>query len=63
MNNSELVMNINNKIINLLDDRTFNFEQFVKFIDYICYYIYNLLLDRNNKPCSYHIGNIIKKNK
>jgi hypothetical protein len=56
MNDSELVMNINNKISNLLEDRNFDFEYFKTIIDNICIDINKLLLDKNNIPCSYHTG-------
>ena len=60
INNSELLMNINKKISNLLSDRKFVFEPFQKLLDSLCLEINNLLLARNNRPCSYHIGFINK---
>ena len=60
INNSELLMNINKKISNLLSDRKFVFEHFQKLLDSLCLEINNLLLARNNRPCSYHIGFINK---
>ena len=60
INNSELLMNINKKISNLLSDRKFVFEPFQKLLDNLCLEINNLLLARNNRPCSYHIGFINK---
>ena len=60
INNSELLMNINKKISNFLSDRKFEFESFQKLLDSLCLEINNLLLERNNRPCSYHIGFINK---
>ena len=60
INNSELLMNINKKISNLLSDRKFVFEPFQKLLDSLCLEINNLLLARNNRHCSYHIGFINK---
>ena len=60
INNSELLMNINKKISNLLSDREFVFEPFQKLLNSLCLEINNILLARNNRPCSYHIGFINK---
>ena len=60
INNSELLMNINKKISNLLSDRKFVFEPFQKLLDSLCLEINNLLFEGNNRPCSYHIGFINK---
>ena len=60
INNSELLMNINKKISNFLSDRKFVLEPFQKLLDSLCLEINNLLLARNNRPCSYHIGFINK---
>ena len=60
INNSELLMNINKKISNLLSDRKFVLEPFQKLLDSLCLEINNLLFEGNNRPCSYHIGFINK---
>ena len=61
MNNSELFLSINQKISDLLEDRTYNHELFKKVIDNICFDINEILLEKkNNRPCSYHIGYINK---
>ena len=60
INNSELLMNINKKISNFLSDRKFEFESFQKLLGNLCLEINNILLARNNRPCSYHIGFINK---
>ena len=59
-NDSELFMNINKKISNLLSDRIFIYEPFQKLLDTLCLEINNLLLERDNRYCSYHIGYINK---
>jgi len=60
INNSELLMNINKMISNLLSDRIFIFEPFQKLLDSLCLEINNLLLERSNRTCSCHIGFINK---
>ena len=60
INNSELLMNINKKISNLLSDREFVYEPFQKLLNSLCLEINNLLLERKDRPCSYHIGFINK---
>ena len=60
MNNSELFLAINQKISDLLEDRTYKHELFKKLIDNICFDINEILLKRKNRPCSYHIGYINK---
>ncbi len=46
MNNSELFLSINQKISDLLEDRTYNHELFKKVIDNICFDINEISLEK-----------------
>ena len=57
----ELSSAINQKLSDHLEGRTFNFELFQKVIENICEDINKILLARDNKPCSMHVGYINKR--
>ncbi len=53
---SDEIMNINKKIQDNLEGRNYNFEKCSKYIENIVNDINNILLQRKNRPCSYHLG-------
>ena len=57
----ELSSSIEQKLSDHLEGRTFNFELFQKVIENICEDINKILLARDNKPCSMHVGYINKR--
>ena len=58
--NKQLFSEINQKISENLDGKTFNYELFENVIDNICKDINEVLLAKENKPCSFHTGYINK---
>ena len=58
MNDSDMVTKINYKITSLLEDRQFVFEPFQNVVANICQDINEVLLERDDKPCSYHTAYI-----
>ena len=57
---SDEIIKINKKLIESLEGREFIYEKCVKYLDNLCLDINNILLDRKNRPCSYHVGFINK---
>ena len=58
INDSDMVMNINNKMSSILRGKKFVFESFQDIIANVCNEINDILLARKDRPCSYHIGYI-----
>ena len=53
---SDEIMNINKKIQDNLEGRNYILEKCSKYIKNIVNDINNILLQRKNRPCSYHVG-------
>ena len=58
--NKELSSEINQKISDHLEGRTYNYEIFQKVLESICLDVNEILLAKDNRPISFHIGYINK---
>ena len=53
---SDEIIKINKKLNEYLEGREFIYEKCEKYLDNLVQDINNILLDRKNRPCSYHVG-------
>jgi len=58
--NKELSSEINQKISDYLEGRTYNYEIFQKVVESICNDVNKILLAKDHRPISFHIGYINK---
>ena len=52
----DYILKVNRKLQDSLEGRKFIYEKCEKYIENIVNDINNILLERNNRPCSYHVG-------